>query len=653
MKRIYRVMVIAVFLFPISPLLRATSDWLIISDLPTAAGGRVIELDLSTPEPTEWLTIFVRPQGRADYTGLEAKAVGANRFRALIPADLVLAGEMKLYMAGKQADRFRFYPDTAPQATLSLTVRPGIDGGEAKPATKESKASPYSMSVDLNGSADSQLDQKNDTGGNAFSHQHQVGLSVSSRTKGMELKLHTRLAYTDQAMEGRDAVDLSDLGATVSAGRHSLDAGDLNFSETEFTLSAMGRRGFLYQFQGNKLQIKAFAMNSQQLQGFRGFGIPKAGLALYGGGLGYRSSNWGLNVLALSGKDDPSQGSGIAFSPLYQAREGSLFSVFGDLRLFHQKLILSAEGAFSRVDSDLSDAKEAENGLAWKGELSGQFGILTLRSFYRKIDDRFDSIGQAFFTNDRQQLGLESSVVLGGGMTLGAGFQDESSGTDAVPLDPNLPVQEAILSRNRQARASLGLMLGQRLNLSLTATKSWQEARQNNLILPEGALDRLGLNLNLNWMISEGASVFLNGGLDQLTCDAAPEREAKSLSLMAGANFGSGQGLSLNPSLNFNRQENPLTQTHTDILGASLNGRLGLIAEILSLDFMGSYTKMTSASLDSNNLMVDGGLLLESGRLLSFARFGVSVRGAYTLSEAYGSTQNDYRIYMRAHYSVQ
>jgi len=639
--------------------LPAEPSWLVLPDLPRGMAGQPLAVEVAVPASLDWLTAFVAPAGREGFVGLDTELLPGGHRRVQVPAELMLAGELRLYFVGKADGRVRYLPEQAPAQFLLLTVLTAPAGQEPARGAKETEApqserpKPLRFQVHLDGFADMRLAQSSGMGeGKSLSHQHHLGVSLASRGGGVAYELRTRLVYTSQALEGRDPLDLAELGGQITLGRHQLEIGDLRFSEPEFTLSAMGRRGLHYQFMGERFSARAFAMNSQILQGFRGFGAPRSGLGLFGAGLGYKNAVWGLNVLALSGKDDPSLGTGNAFAPYHRAREGSLLSLSGELRLLGQRLLLSAEGARSEVDRDLSDALGKEGGWAWRTELSGSFGGWSLRSQYRKVDAHFDSIGQPFFSGDRRQFGVDTSLQLGGGLSVGAGYLDEACGSDPVVMDPTAAYQELLLSQNRQVQANLGLMLGRGLNLGLNLTRSWQNARQNNQVLPEGDLERLGLNLSLNWMLGNTCSLFLNGGVDRLTAQAVPEREGKSLTLMAGAQVGSGQGLMLSPSLTFSRQENPQTDQRTDILGASLTGRAPLLPKVLSLDLMGSFTRMKATGFSSTTLMVDGGFLLESGSLLPFAQLGLSLRGACSLSESLGTNQTEYRIYLRAHYVV-
>lgn len=633
----------------------AQENWLTPPADLTGQAGIPLECSFQTASTPEWITLFIKTSAESDYSALQVKTIGQNQFQSQIPREMTLGGDIQYYLVGKINGAIRYYPADAPGSVLHIQIRKGdADKGPDQPPPKPDPH-PKSTRLLLNfsGGGENTIHFKDPDMESEPTHQHAMSIQVGMSRDDFQMNLQSRLAYSGQDFNNGDQVDLAQLSASVQMGQHLLELGDQNFTQSEYSLSSLGRRGILYKHEGMGFQWQAFALNSQQLYGFRGFGVPKSNLGLFGGVLGYRSSDWKLNLLYLSGKDDPALGNNNAFSPSYMARKGSLVSLFGDLSLLRQQLTLSAEVAFSSHDGNLEDDLGPESGTAWKADLQGQLKSWTIQAFYHDIGRSFNTIGQPFFTSDRRRYGANSSLQLSQTLTWGLTYQTEQTGSDNQPADPLLPYQDTILSRNSQLNSSLSLRLTDKLNLSLGATKAWQEARQNNLILPEGAIDRLGITLGLNWMMARGATLFINSGIDQITSESAPDRQGKSQNIQIGGNFGSGDGFSLTPGINLTRQENPQSGESTTIWGGSLNGRMNLFTRYISLDFTGSYNHMNMPSMSSSNIMVDGGLSLESADLLKFARVAFSLRGAYISSESYGTRIDDYRIYLRGDYAIQ
>jgi hypothetical protein len=622
--------------------------------------GSPLEISLTTSQQPDWITLFVREGGSGDFIGLAAETLSNGQYRFLLALEKADVQRIDCYVAARVSGQVVYHPESAPDSfqTLNITKVLGDRQPSAPastlPTATDMPASPASLSmhVNLSGSADHRLMEKTESGEDIIHHQHQMGLQMAYSQNSLQFNLRTRVGYSDQAFVNGDKFDLADLSASMRIDRHHLEVGDLGFSESEFSISAMGRRGAVYSYQGPGLNLRTFILSSQQMGGLRGLGIPDSETGLFGGSLGYRdtANNCSLIALFLTGKDDPSKGISNGFTPYYKAREGSLFAFYGHANLLRNQLNISGEAAFSKADRDLDDAIEAQNGLAWRAQAAAQFGGLRINTFYRQIDKTFDTIGQPFFTPDRRSFGIDGTFRLG--LTdLGASYQNDQSGLEAQNFDPTQSYLQSILSRNRQAQVYLNLMAGSRLSLRLAGSMAWQEAEQDNQILPSGELKRTGVILNLSWTISPSAALSLSGGVDRLGSDTALDKRSNAFNLQLGSTINSGV-LSLNPGVSYNRLENPQTDTVTTLLGAFTSGRLMMIRDILSLDFTGSYNTMDSGQLSSTTAMVDGGLMLESGQLIPFGRLGISLRGSFSLVDSFGLNTSDYRLYLRADYAI-
>ena len=647
---------ITILLLLLSSFLSAQQTWLKPPAALTGMAGSPLTCSFQTTSRPEWVTFFVKAQNESEFSVLPVTTNGENQFQVVIPEEKTQSGDLQYYLIGKMAGTVHYFPLDAPATSLQIIIKKGELAGPVLPAEekRESAAAPVvtQMAVNFSGGGETTLKYKDPATESELNHNHAMSIQLAMNKENFQVNLQSQIAYSNQNFNNGDKIDLTQLSASIQMGAHQVELGDLNFSETEFTINSMGRRGIFYKHEGQGLIWQAFTLNSQQLYGFRGFGIPKEDLGLFGGLLGYKSQNWKLNVFYLSGKDDPNQGNNNAFSPSYSARKGSLFSFFGDLNLFNHQVSISTEAAFSSHDSNLEDAIDPENGMAWKIDLTGQIKSWSIHATYRNIDNKFNTIGQPFFTNDRRQYGVNSSIRLGHTVSWGLSYQDDRSGSKNPNQDPLIPYYQTILSSNQQLGSTLSIMASEKINLNLGANKSWQEARQNNLLLPEGALERLGVTLGVNWIIAQGANLYLNSGIDTIHCENAPEREGKSLNLQLGGLFSSGGGFSVSPGFNLVRQENPQSGEVTSMLGGTLSGRLNLFTPFISIDFMSSYNRMEMAQISSNNLMLDGGLSLESSKLFKFARLSISLRGAYTSNKYFGTTSSDYRIYLRGDYSI-
>ena len=187
---------------------------------------------------------------------------------------------------------------------------------------------------------------------------------------------------------------------SVVHDRHSLKAGDVNITESEFTVQGLGRRGLEYAYSGAKASVHVFDINSQQPRGFDGFGIPRAALNIFGGAVGTKllKDTVSLKAVYLSGKDDPTRGVNVSESYFNaRGRKGSVFALVEETSLFQNKLTLGAEYARSDYDGDIGDQSGSRRDSAWRVGGTFQSGIVQAGAVYRSIGGAFNPIGFQYF----------------------------------------------------------------------------------------------------------------------------------------------------------------------------------------------------------------------------------------------------------------
>jgi hypothetical protein len=227
-----------------------------------------------------------------------------------------------------------------------------------------------------------------------------------------------------------------------------------------------------------------------------------------------------------------------------------------------------------------------------------------------------------------------------GPFRLNSGYRDEKTAGSEDPLE--------VLSRDRRIDAGISVALGSSSSFKIGYNHAAQEATQNNQILPAGALSRDGINAALDVRLSPAAAFRIDGQWDAITSDQAPDKEGQTLSIGGGGSFGDGRILSLAPGVRFTRVRNPQTQEETKVFNAFINGRLALVPDWVSVNAAGSYNDISlPGGATSAVWMIDGGLNLESGRLLGSRRLGLSLRGSLTSGTQGGTSQSDYRLYLR------
>lgn len=619
------------------------------------APGEKIALIVDVREKVEWLSAFYRIKGETDFLSVSLDPAGENKFAGKIDVAGRPPGDLEYYFAVRRGDSVYYFPEKSPDELYRIPAVPkkaGLEpqGGAAAPGTPKTGGAPSSEAassskpfpLSLDGSVDVRLAEKNVIPGDSAVHyQGNLGLHYRDERPAFAWTVDSRLSYTDEPINGANAFDLAQLRLEFSSGGHTVRAGDISVGESEFSISGLGRRGVEYIYDGAPLYFHAFTLNTQQLRGFKGFGLPQSGASIFGGAAGFSLADklFSFKTVFLSGKDDPALGINNASAIWMKPREGTVFSFLPELRMLNGAFHLSSEIALSRIDRDTTDSLAALNGLAWRVNGKVTAAGLDVDGYFRRVDKDFDTIGQPFLSADRQGFGLSAAYLLGK-IRLSAAYRDEKTAGSVDPLE--------VLSRDRRIEAGVSVALGGQSSLQVGYNHAAQEATQNNQILPEGALSRDGVNAALDVRLSPAAAFRIDGQWDAITSDAAPDKEGQTLSIGGGGSFGDGRVLSLGPGVRFTRVRNPQTQEETKVFNAFVNGRLAVVPDWLSVNAACSYNDISlPGGVTSSVWMIDGGLSLESGRLLGSRRLGLSLRGSLTSGTQGGTSQSDYRLYLR------
>jgi hypothetical protein len=623
--------------------------------------GEKIVLTVDVREKVEWLSAFYRVKGETDFLSVSFDQAGENKYIGNINVSGRPPGEIEYYFAVRQGDTVYYFPEKSPEDLYRIPPAPQKAGpapGAAATAPEKplaagapsaetaSSSKPFPLSLD--GSVDVKLMEKNTTPGESAVHyQTNLGLHYRDELPAFAWAVDSRLSYTDAPITGADKFDLAQLRLEVSSGGHTFRAGDISVGETEFSIAGLGRRGVEYVYDHASLYFHAFTLNTQELRGFKGFGLPQSGASLFGGAAGFSLADkiFSFKAVFLTGKDDPAKGINNASESWIKPREGTLFSFLPELRIFNGAFHLTSEFAFSHMDRDTTDAEPAQSGLAWRVNGKVTAGGFDVDGFVRRVNKNFDTIGQPFLTADRQEYGL-SAAYTAGAFSLNGSYRDEKTTGSEDPLE--------VLSSDRRIDAGVSVALGGQSSVRLGYNHASQEATQNNQILPAGALSRNGVNAALDVRLGPAVVFRIDGQWDAIASDQAPDKEGQSLSFGGGGSFGDGRILSLAPGIRFSRIRNPQTQEETKTFNAFVNGRLAIVPDWLSLNAAGSYNDISlPGGVTSAVWMIDGGICLESGSLLGTRRLGLSLRGSLRSGSTQGgASQNDYRLYLRFDYAI-
>jgi len=452
-----------------------------------------------------------------------------------------------------------------------------------------------------------------------------VRIAADYRKGNTNVVIDSTFNYTNTPVQGEKDIDLANMAVSVVHDRHSLKAGDVNITESEFTVQGLGRRGLEYAYSGAKASVHVFDINSQQPRGFDGFGVPRAALNIFGGAVGTKFLKDAVSVKAvyLSGKDDPTRGVNVSESYFNaRGRKGSVFALVEETSLFQNKLTLGAEYARSDFDGDINDQSGSQKDSAWRVGGTFRSGIVQAGAVYRSIGGAFNPIGFQYFANDRR--GLEANVGLSKGrLSLTGTFQ---SMRDNVNDDA-----ERDTTANMNGNLNFSWNVSQKLSLNFGYQRSEQDtSRENGTPLFPQDITTDQVSGALTVVFSPSASLNLQLGNARASSKSSPQGNNTGLNANLGGSFRVGTLLSFAPTLGYANAKNMFTGERQLTYNSFLTAEVTIVPEWFAASVQGGYTLSDNGSMgDTNALNFSGMLSLQLGKLIKAGTVALSVRGNY------------------------
>jgi hypothetical protein len=432
------------------------------------------------------------------------------------------------------------------------------------------------------------------------------------------------------------------MNVAVTAGHHALRMGDVNINESEFTSFGFGRRGIEYAFDNNKIYLHAFDVNTRELSGFRGFGLPASGTNILGAAAGMKFFEEALAFRAVyvGGTDDPSRAANAVSSPYFQSREGRVLAVLQEVRLFKNSLSFKAELARSDYDGDRNDETGSLSDNAWNVGGNLAIGGLSIGAIYRHIGRDFNSIGLPFMANDRR--GLETNLMFSMGKI---GLQGQFAlQQDNVRGDPQKYTTEAAngqLGLNLALSSKMSFTAGYRLNSQKTRLGGEDAGLQDT------RTDEINGTVNL--MLSGASNIMIGLTDSRLSSRTNPSADTDGLTLNLGGSFQIGEQLMLAPTFGLSRTKNRLTGDLQTTINAFASAEAFFLPKILSLTAVGSFNRMEMAALSvSKAFDVTGGLNFYLGRLVGLNNLLLTLKAQHRSNVLSGQTLRETRILTQA-----
>jgi hypothetical protein len=610
--------------------------------------GKVLILKVSAPQNSDWLTVFWRDAGGEDFFA-QPFVPGSNGIQeARIDTSQFTADRIEYYLFCKANGQIRYLPEKIPD-NLFTVLASGPGSGQATPVAPETPSKPVSQPFPLH--ADASIETRfNDQSGASTtadpSHTENLRLNYRLQKSNFNLELQSRASYSNLLVTGQTAFDLPDLRLAVSSRAHALRLGDIAPSESELTIGGMGRRGLEYIYDDQRFYAHLFTGSTQQLRGFKGFGIPDAAASLYGGAAGFTLFHGlSLKTVYITGEDDPALGGNIGFAPFYShKRKGSVLAVIGQSQLWRERLTLTAEYAKSSFDADTEDAAGETPGTAVRVGGALKLGSFDFRAGYKDVAAEFNSIAQPFFLNDRKGYDAAAGVTLSVFRLSGAlAFETTNTAHD--------PALIAARDFRRQADISWQFKADSSLRFGYSASR--QDARLNDNPVLQGNLNREGFTAGLSLGLSPSFRFGIDARSDALKSADNPLLEGNSLGVNLNTSWLAADRFQMSLTGGISQTENTASGEKATLYNIFLNGDVTLIARLLSLNGTGSYSRYDLLGPDdSKSFSIDGGICFHMKRFLPLGDIVLSLRGGYFSTAIAGVTTHDSRLFLRSDISL-
>lgn len=563
--------------------------------------------------------------------------------------------EFEYFLEAKKGDATIHFPQNAPQESLfalgeSEDALPEIPEDLPHPGEEERRFR-LPLSIGVNGNVETQIKEKTVLPDAEKTNANGNVRIFRNISKGdFQTDINSNFSYSNLPFDSEKQIDLTNMSVAVTKAGHTIKVGDIDVYESEFSMTASGKRGIDYTFNNTRAYLHLFDVNSQQLKGFNGFGLPKPDTHILGGIAGYSffQDTLSLKTIYISGKDDPSRGENVGYSPYYQSRKGDVIALRKEGSYFKRRLNVRAEFARSNFDGDLEDQTDAvsDNAYRVEGDVSfGKTAVITARGNYQNVGKEFNSIGQQYTTNN--QKGYEANLGFSfKGFNLSAVYSANQDNVNNDPSEYTTDIQSLGGNMSLNIASKVSVNLGYRRDKQDSSIEDVEAFSQDSLT--EGyngsVMVFLSQSVNLNFSCTKAEMSSVNN----------PYSNSSTLSLNLGGSVRAGKFLMLNPSLGYSKMLNRYTNEETTTYNSFLTAEIAIVPRVFSINISGSFNRMDpSFSGISDNLSLQSGLMVYLDKLIKIASLVLSINGSYQYSKMPGFSDNNYRIFFSTDISFE
>jgi hypothetical protein len=606
--------------------------------------GEAVEIKASVQGEPEGVNFFYGQAGVAGYQVRPLAKAEDGSYVLIFDTTALTVVNFEYYLEAVRGGAKAMFPPGAPGELVHVGGQgqspPQVPADLPTPQAEEAK---FQFPVSVTGSGLATLYQSQSQPGVAGS-QSSGNVRVAAQYQGKSrwaANVDSNFLYAGAPPPGLKAFDLSNLKVSLTRGNMALRAGDIDLNESEYTVFGLGRRGFDFGFDDQKLYVRAFAAGTQQVQGFAGFGFPAESVRVMGAAAGYKlfqDALW-IKGVFVTGKDSPGHGVNVGCSPSYAPRQGSVASLIQETHLFQQALNFRAEIAASSYDGDLKDDKGRAKDGAYQLSSDFRLGSFTGGAKFKHIGRDFNSIGLLFIANDRE--GLEANLgFMKGKVSLQGMYSRER---DNIRDDLARPTTKG---QNGQVVGILTLSSVLTLNAGYRLTS--QSTFQGDVTAGLQDASTRELTAGVSWSPWPSTSVNCTAVNSEIESKNNPSSDTRALTFNAGLSFRAGETWTFNPSLTWSRSVYPALDSICVSLNANVATELSLVRQILSLALYATGNRAEMPGVGPTSLVnVTAGANLQLGNLIKFKTIVVSLKGSTNRTTMSGQTITDTRVFLQ------
>lgn len=474
--------------------------------------------------------------------------------------------------------------------------------------------------------------KKPDTLGNLPHSKIEGNLSSETKLKNQtwEFTFNTNLRYFDQnepltppQKKGLDIVNWILTGTyTKDLFKAKASVGDIQITETPYTLSGLSRKGGLLNFEYDFFQLNAFTVKSEAVYGSRGgAGIETSNndhIMGLSAGLKLFDKKMEFKTVYITG-GEPSTGFGISGSG--GNKQGDVLGFLLTSNFFENKFNTDFELDFSRYDPDSSDEFGKSSDKAYRAKFYGTIDRYNYEAMYEYIGRDYQVVGNTI-QKDRQGLSLKGGANWDWhALNLSfSRYNDNVRGDELFPRVYNTQIS-ADYSFNKIPELPMGI------NYQKSIQKSTKEPEGFSKINIEtdtisGRINYVKDKLNIGFTTAYSVmnnKTGVNNDTSSVTYTLTPAYNDVNYSV--SANF------------LLNQSKIKLTGVKTDTYTANLDFKKRFLNQRASFDVAGTYTitKANDGSTNTRNLNGTVQLAYDLAKMLKeYVRPVVALKATYS-----------------------